>query len=273
MASTISRANKKCRNAIKSWRRSLIPAHTREQNAKTTISFIDHLEESRTLNHLELSLRKIVISTLHRTIRAKLAHWRQRGKIRAAIDGDENSKYFHVCASNRFRKNKISVLSLQGNDYTNHDQKMEILTQFFKELLGSCPTTSWNFDLQHLYPDQITQLRHLDDPFSHQEIFDAFHQMNKDASPGPDGFGPGFYRAFWPTVKLKILQLFSAFYNHQTDTECINRAHIVLLPKTATACTPDAFRPISLQNCHLKAVAKVLTNRLKKFIPLLIHGD
>jgi hypothetical protein len=120
-ATNISRANKKWRTAIKSWRRSLLPTHRREQNAKTVISFLDHLEENRNLNHLELSLRKNVIHALHRTIREKLAHWRQRGKVKAAIDGDENSKYFHVCASNRYRKNKISVLSIQGNEYTNHD--------------------------------------------------------------------------------------------------------------------------------------------------------
>jgi hypothetical protein len=48
---------------------------------------------------------------------------------------------------------------------------------------------------------------------------------------------------------------------------------IILLPKLDAVCTPDAFRPISLQNCHIKAIAKVLTNQLKPYIPLLIHAD
>jgi hypothetical protein len=81
------------------------------KNARLVISFIDHLEENRTLNALELALRKTVIFALHRTLREKLAYWRQHGKIKAAIDGDENSKYFHVCASNRYQKNRITLLS------------------------------------------------------------------------------------------------------------------------------------------------------------------
>lgn len=52
-----------------------------------------------------------------------------------------------------------------------------------------------------------------------------------------------------------------------------NRATIVLLPKKDDARTADAFRPISLQNCPIKGIAKVLTNRLKPLIPLLVHGD
>ena len=35
----------------------------------------------------------------------------------------------------------------------------------------------------------------------------------------------------------------------------------------------DVFRPISLQNCSIKAIAKVLTNRLKPLIPLLVNQD
>jgi hypothetical protein len=39
---------------------------------------------------------------------------------------------------------------------------------------------------------------------------------------------------------------------------------MVLIPKKEDARTPDAFRPISLQNCPVKAIAKTLTNRLQK---------
>ena len=48
---------------------------------------------------------------------------------------------------------------------------------------------------------------------------------------------------------------------------------IVLLPKKDAPTSLDAFRPISLQNCPVKAVAKVITSRLKPLIPLLVHGN
>jgi hypothetical protein len=97
--------------------------------------------------------------------------------------------------------------------------------------------------------------------------------MNASASSGPDGFGPGFYRKFWTTVKPIVLKLFQQFHSGQIDLDGLNRAYMVLIPKKENARTPDAFRPISLQNCPIKAIAKTLTNRLQKIIPLLLHPN
>lgn len=97
--------------------------------------------------------------------------------------------------------------------------------------------------------------------------------MNPNASPGPDGFGPAFYRKFWPLLKSSLLPFFYAFHDLSVDVERFNRALMILLPKKDVARTADAFRPISLQNCPTKAIAKLLTNRLKPLIPLLVHGD
>lgn len=97
--------------------------------------------------------------------------------------------------------------------------------------------------------------------------------MNKNASPGPDGFGPGFYRKFWHILKEKITHFLSDFHAQISDISCLNRALIILLPKHSDARSPADFRPISLQNCPIKGVAKLLTNRLKPLIPLLVHAD
>jgi len=53
----------------------------------------------------------------------------------------------------------------------------------------------------------------------------------------------------------------------------LNRALLVLLPKKEGIRTPDGFRPISLQNWPMKLFAKVLVNRLKPSIPLLVDAD
>jgi hypothetical protein len=97
--------------------------------------------------------------------------------------------------------------------------------------------------------------------------------MNINASPRPDDFGPGFYRKFRGFLKPKILRLFQQFYTQSLDTSSINTTYLILHPKNNCARTPAQFRPISLQNCPIKAIAKLLVNRLQKFIPQLIHGD
>ena len=48
---------------------------------------------------------------------------------------------------------------------------------------------------------------------------------------------------------------------------------MVLLPKKPDACTVDAFRPICLQNCCVKILAKILTTRLQLQISKLVDLD
>jgi hypothetical protein len=62
----------------------------------------------------------------------------------------------------------------------------------------------------------------------------------------------------------KILLLFTQFFNQTSDTSAINRAHLILIPKLQRATAPNDYRPISLQNCPIKAITKVLANRFQQ---------
>jgi hypothetical protein len=94
--------------------------------------------------------------------------------------------------------------------------------------------------------------------------------MNVNSAPGPDGFGPTWYSAAWATIKFDVLHLISSFHRGEADLNRINRAHIVLLPKCqGAATTPKDFRPVSLQNCPVKIITKILMTRLQRHIQLL----
>jgi hypothetical protein len=97
--------------------------------------------------------------------------------------------------------------------------------------------------------------------------------MHSTASPGPDGFGPLFYKANWNTVSSDLFNFFDSFHSHSTDIERLNRSYLVLLPKKDAARKPQDFRPIALQNTTIKGISKVLTNRLQPAIPSLIAND
>ena len=82
-----------------------------------------------------------------------------------------------------------------------------------------------------------------------------------------------FLPKFWHNIKLIMFHFFDYFANLRVDVERFNRSHMILLPKKDSARTLDSFRPISLQNCPPKAIAKLVTNRIKPLIPLLVHAD
>jgi hypothetical protein len=76
-----------------------------------------------------------------------------------------------------------------------------------------------------------------------------------------------------PQARVTVFAVFDSFYNGNIDLTRINRPFLVLLPKTDGANNPSLFRPISLQNCIMKAITKVLTTRLHAAIHSLVDAD
>jgi hypothetical protein len=109
--------------------------------------------------------------------------------------------------------------------------------------------------------------------FSEEEARCVARAMSPDSALGPDGIGPGFYAGAWTTTKPTIMRILRAFHDEQIDLQCINRALIVLIPKTEAAVTLSAFRPVSLQNCPVKILTKLPTSRLQQQISSLIDVD
>jgi hypothetical protein len=113
---------------------------------------------------------------------------------------------------------------------SDHLGKAAILQEFFSDLLGSVSPTAWRFDLSSLYPNETPLAGGLCAPFTVDEVKKAVVSMNKNSSPGPDGFGPAFFSTFWDAIFEDLLGMFSSFYDGTIDLTRINRAFLVLLP-------------------------------------------
>lgn len=156
---------------------------------------MDHVEERRPLTPSESNLWMIITSVLGRVTHAKLLMWKQRSKVRVAVEGDENTRFFHAYANQRHRKNKIQIIEHDGCELHNHDQKATVLHSFYLDLLSSPGMSTSNFSLNELYPEGALNLSHLEAAFDREEIHLAVRRMHSNASPGPDGFGPLFFKA------------------------------------------------------------------------------
>nr|XP_040256667.1 uncharacterized protein LOC120974274 [Aegilops tauschii subsp. strangulata] len=222
------------RNLAKKWAVNAKTPKRLATNCTTTIDLLDKLEEFRPLSTLELSLRMAVKVALHRYNKSLADYWRQRAKLRECTVGDENSAYMHACASVRFRKNQIKTLHVDGQDISSHLGKERVLHSYFTDLLGTSAPSLFTFDLLNLFRDsQLThsQALSLSRPFSLDELRAAILAMNSNASPGPDGFGPAFFKANWDLVKSDLLALMEDFHKGTAQLNRINKAFIVLLPK------------------------------------------
>lgn len=114
-------------------------------------------------------------------------------------------------------------------------------------------------------------LQELEAPFTKEAIDHVINQMPVDKVPGPDGFNVAFLKACWHIIAPDFYKLTEDFYNGNINIKSINYSFITLIPKIDAPITPDDFRPISLLNCTLKILTKLLANILQRVILKLVH--
>jgi hypothetical protein len=111
-------------------------------------------------------MRSLTVDALHLSIKERSLYWRTRAKIRYALEGVENTKFFHASATCRLHRNSISSLSVDGVDTSDHHGKATILKTYYLGLLGSVSPISWSFDPNSLYPNAPMMVASLSAPFS-----------------------------------------------------------------------------------------------------------
>lgn len=105
---------------------------------------------------------------------------------------------------------------------------------------------------------------------STQEIKEATFSIHRGKAPGPDGFSSKFYQAYWHIVGEDVTRDVLRFFETGILEPQQNETHIRLIPKGSSPRQVADYRPITLCNTHNKIIAKVLTRRLKLFLPQII---
>lgn len=94
--------------------------------------------------------------------------------------------------------------------------------------------------------------------------------MGRYKAPGPDGQPPSFFQHFWSIVGPLVTDNIMTAFTTGELPEGLNETTICLLPKCPSPESLSQFRPISLCNVVAKVISKVLANRLKPLMPILM---
>ena len=242
-------------------------------NSNSALADLDSLENKRNLTIQESNFRRILKNHLLRLLEYQKQYWRKRCTIRWAKFGDEDPKFFKAMASERYRRNNIPSLQLDnGTTIEDHIGKEALIYQSFKQRLGTSGEYQMKFNLANIIKKR-NDLDQLTVPFSREEIDNVIKEMPADRAPGPDGFTRLFLKSCWHIIKEDFYKFCSDFFDGGLNLESINDGIITLIPKINSPAEVSDYRPITLLNCCLKVITKLLANRLHKIILKIIHRN
>nr|GEZ44607.1 hypothetical protein [Tanacetum cinerariifolium] len=230
------------------------------------LSSIDVKIDLGTANEDDFRIRKESLKILGDLERAELADVSQKVKAKWALEGDENSCFFHNYLKKKRRQLAIRGILKDGNWIEDPSiVKSEFMGHFmarFQQSEGIIPV----LDSNYISPISHGQRDLLERPFSRDEIKLAVWDCGGDKASGPDGFSFKFFTFFWDLVENDVVNFMHEFFHTSLFPQGCNSSFIALILKVANAKTVSEFRPINLIGCQYKIIGKLLANKIRVVI-------
>ncbi|KAF5791018.1 putative RNA-directed DNA polymerase [Helianthus annuus] len=262
------------KNRIKAW----VSAERARTNGeyleiKNNLERIERAAEVRDLTDVETHSRTEGRRFILEYDRTKLLDIQQKARVKWALEGDENSSFFHGIINANTANNKINGIVVDGEWVNTPTVVKEKAFEFFANKFVEPMSARPNISCSNLAQLSDQEAGSLVQEFTLEEIKTAIWDCDGDRAPGPDGFNFKFLKHFWPELHGDFLAFFNEFYNSAAFSPGCASSFLALIPKVNDPTSFSDFRPISLVGCINKVVSKVLVNRLKRVVGKLISAE
>ena len=191
--------------------------------------------------------------------------------------GEKCTKFFLNLQKKQRQATTIpSLLSPDGTLLDTTPQIVSSTHDFYSHLYSTKPTSN---NLQNIFLSYLdrslspAESSSCEGPITLPELDSALRQLNLNKSPGLDGLPVEFYTTFWPLLKSDLHAVSTYAFTHTSLSSSQQHAVLTLLPKTGDLRLLRNWRPLSLLNVDYKLFAKVISNRLFRVLPSLVHED
>ncbi|XP_028548450.1 uncharacterized protein LOC114578987, partial [Dendrobium catenatum] len=204
-----------------------------------------------------------------------LASWTiQRAKAKWLTQGEEDLKFLYAKIRARQSSNK-AVLNLASTfSSSSRQDTVNSIIDHFKTLFN--PPSLAVCDVIH-FPmgNCITSFmsHNISLNATTDEIKAAVFSGASSSTPGPDGYNFFFYKSGWHILGPLVCKAVRGFLSSGYMPSGVKATAIALVPKSKHTASFSDFRPIALCNVFYKIIAKVLANRLKPIMPLIIKDN
>jgi mannosylglycoprotein endo-beta-mannosidase len=197
---------RRLRQYLKGWANNVSGAYKKEK--KELLNKLDELDKKAEifpLDEMELNLKHVLNERLAELLREEELKWYQRAKVKHLLQGDANTKYYHLLANGKQRKTRIFQLE-DGNNLISRDAQLKKhITSYYKNLFG--PSDNHSIVLNGTQIRDIPQVSALEngfltDDFLESKVRAAIFQMEHNKAPAPDGFPLEFYQVLWFSTRV-----------------------------------------------------------------------
>ena len=233
----------------------------------SAVKYIQKVNEQ--IDNIRMQIRKNELITAQGAILRAKARWMQQG--------EHNTAYFYRLEKHN-STNKIMNMVKSEKDQMITDTKGILKEQagFYLKLYRANSNFECSLDDKKEASVKITEkmYKEAESDITLDEIESAIKTMAHNKSPGMDGLPVEFYVLFWGKIKGTFYDMVKQVIKEGILHKSAHTGLITLIPKADRDLKfIKNWRPIILLNTDYKILSKVLANRLKKLLEMIIHSD
>ncbi|GJS31419.1 RNA-directed DNA polymerase, eukaryota [Tanacetum coccineum] len=197
----------------------------------------------------------------------------QKEKVKWAVKGDENSKFFHGIVNKNRKHLAIKGILVDGEWI---DNPTRVKSEFYSYFANRFSPPDWmRAPLEGNFPRHLDygQSCDLEGEVTNEEIKRAIWDYGSNKSLGSDGFTFEFFKKFWAIVGGDVINAVKEFFSSSSFPKGCNSSFISLIPKFLDVKHLNKLPPISLIGCQYKIIGKILANRLSVVIDEIISQE
>ena len=207
---------------------------------------------------------------------SKIAGHQVRIKTQPKLEfGEPEISFFADLEKKTAEKKTVQQLKdSKGESMHETDDILNVATEYYSDLF-SAKTTDRRMG-EKLLQNVVKRISAkdkdaLDRMVTMEELEKAVMKLNRGKSPGPDGIPAEFYQKFWLKIQDLYLDFINAVKTHAIPVEKNVSYTTLIFKEKGDPYLLANYRPIALMNVDVKILSKLLSMRLLKVLPTVIH--
>ncbi|PKU86740.1 Putative ribonuclease H protein [Dendrobium catenatum] len=204
-----------------------------------------------------------------------LSSWTiQRAKVNWIRYGEDDLKFLYAKIKKR-RNAANSVVNFLANESADSNSDVaSLIIHYFQGLYNPPAITNLNLSgfpvgsKLSVYDASCLTTLVLDEEVKH-----AVFSGKSNSAPGPDGYNFFFYKSAWHIIAPVVCRAVKSFFYKCYMPNGVKATALAIVPKFKNATDISDYRPIALCNVFYKIITKVLAERMKPLMCLIVKDN